>query len=146
MTEPIPGARARTARPALHRDDGQAHHPFEDLVGQAREVGENLRDGSTQAGTGLAVVGAYVLAGELATVDGDHAAAFARYESAMRSYVKRCQKLADSVSMMVPSNRFVAGLMRLNLRMMPLMPWLRDLPANMARRAAGAITLPTYRI
>ena len=96
-------------------------------------------------GTGLAVVGAYVLAGELATAGGDHAAAFAGYERAMRSYVDRCQKLADSVSMMVPSSRLVAGIMRVNLRMMSFMPWLRDLPANMARRAAGAITLPTYR-
>ncbi|MFD0743342.1 FAD-dependent monooxygenase [Phytohabitans flavus] len=95
-------------------------------------------------GTGLAVVGAYVLAGELATAGGDHATAFARYESAMRSYVDGCQKLADSASMMVPANRFLAGLMRLNMRMMPLMPWLRDLPAKMARRAASAITLPQY--
>jgi 2-polyprenyl-6-methoxyphenol hydroxylase-like FAD-dependent oxidoreductase len=96
-------------------------------------------------GTGLAVVGAYVLAGELATAGSDDAAAFARYERAMRSYVEGCQKLAGSASMMVPSNRFVAGLVRANMRMMPLMPWLRDLPTKMARRAAGAITLPAYR-
>jgi 2-polyprenyl-6-methoxyphenol hydroxylase-like FAD-dependent oxidoreductase len=97
-------------------------------------------------GTGLAVVGAYVLAGELTAAGGDHTVAFARYESAMRSYVERCQKLADSVSMMVPSNRLVTGLMRVNLRMMAYVPWLRDMPANMARRAASAMTLPTYRI
>jgi 2-polyprenyl-6-methoxyphenol hydroxylase-like FAD-dependent oxidoreductase len=96
-------------------------------------------------GTGLAVVGAYVLAGELATAGGDHAAAFARYESAQRSYVEHCQKLADSNTMTVPSSRFVAGFVRVNMRMMPIMPWLRDLPAKMARRTASAITLPTYR-
>jgi 2-polyprenyl-6-methoxyphenol hydroxylase-like FAD-dependent oxidoreductase len=39
-------------------------------------------------GTGLAVVGAYVLAGELAAAGGDHTAAYARYEQIMRRYAK----------------------------------------------------------
>ena len=39
-------------------------------------------------GTGLAVVGAYVLAGELAMADGDHTAAYARYDEIMRRYAK----------------------------------------------------------
>jgi 2-polyprenyl-6-methoxyphenol hydroxylase-like FAD-dependent oxidoreductase len=39
-------------------------------------------------GTGLAVVGAYVLAGELAVADGDHIAAYARYDEIMRRYAK----------------------------------------------------------
>ncbi|PPJ28874.1 FAD-dependent oxidoreductase [Nocardia nova] len=39
-------------------------------------------------GTGLAVVGAYVLAGELALADGDHTAAFARYDELMKRYAK----------------------------------------------------------
>lgn len=39
-------------------------------------------------GTGLALVGAYVLAGELAAAAGDHTAAFARYERIMRRYAK----------------------------------------------------------
>ena len=39
-------------------------------------------------GTGLAVVGAYVLAGELAVADGDHAAGYARYDEIMRRYAK----------------------------------------------------------
>ncbi len=37
-------------------------------------------------GTGLAVVGAYVLAGELAAADGDHRVAFRRYEELFRAY------------------------------------------------------------
>ncbi len=37
-------------------------------------------------GTGMAVVGAYVLAGELAEAAGDYAVAFERYESAMRGF------------------------------------------------------------
>lgn len=39
-------------------------------------------------GTGLAIVGAYVLAGELAAAGGDHTAAFARYDEIMRDYAK----------------------------------------------------------
>ncbi len=39
-------------------------------------------------GTGLAVVGAYVLVGELAMADGDHTAAYARYDEIMRRYAK----------------------------------------------------------
>jgi 2-polyprenyl-6-methoxyphenol hydroxylase-like FAD-dependent oxidoreductase len=39
-------------------------------------------------GTGLAVVGAYVLAGELAVADGDHTAAYARYNEIIRRYAK----------------------------------------------------------
>ncbi|WP_330228583.1 FAD-dependent monooxygenase [Nocardia sp. NBC_00508] len=39
-------------------------------------------------GTGLAVVGAYVIAGELTLADGDHTVAFARYDRIMRRYAK----------------------------------------------------------
>lgn len=44
--------------------------------------------GNTLAGfgTGLAIVGAYVLAGELAVAGGDHTVAFARYDAIMRDY------------------------------------------------------------
>ncbi|MFJ9743665.1 FAD-dependent monooxygenase, partial [Streptomyces sp. NPDC101166] len=47
--------------------------------------------GNTLAGfgTGLAVVGAYVLAGELAVADGDHTVAFARYEDIMKRYLRK---------------------------------------------------------
>ncbi|MGN9846016.1 FAD-dependent monooxygenase [Nonomuraea sp. H19] len=44
-------------------------------------------------GTGLALIGAYVLAGELATA-GDHHTAVDRYERRMRPYVEVCQKQA----------------------------------------------------
>jgi 2-polyprenyl-6-methoxyphenol hydroxylase-like FAD-dependent oxidoreductase len=48
-------------------------------------------------GTGLAVVAAYVLAGELAASPGDHQAAFARYAAAIGAYARTCQKGAASV-------------------------------------------------
>lgn len=43
-------------------------------------------------GTSLALVGGYVLAGELAEADGDYALAFTRYESLMREFVNKCQE------------------------------------------------------
>ncbi|WP_030669645.1 FAD-dependent monooxygenase [Streptomyces rimosus] len=43
-------------------------------------------------GTGSAVVGAYVLAGELAAAGGDHVRAFARYEEQLRPFVTQCQE------------------------------------------------------
>ncbi|MGK8522236.1 hypothetical protein ACRS6B_12065 [Nocardia asteroides] len=39
-------------------------------------------------GTGLVVVGAYVIAGELASADGDHTVAFARYDEIMKRYAR----------------------------------------------------------
>ncbi|GAA4619748.1 FAD-dependent monooxygenase [Actinoallomurus vinaceus] len=43
-------------------------------------------------GTGLAIVGAYVLAGELAAAGGDHRVAFQRYEEEFRGYAKIARK------------------------------------------------------
>jgi len=45
-------------------------------------------------GTSLAMVGGYVLAGELARAAGDHPAAFAAYEARMRGFVAANQELA----------------------------------------------------
>jgi len=45
------------------------------------------------AGTGLALVGAYMLAGELAAADWDPVAGFAAYEERMRSYVEDNQEI-----------------------------------------------------
>ncbi|MCK7622404.1 FAD-dependent monooxygenase [Streptomyces sp. RS10V-4] len=42
-------------------------------------------------GTGTAMVAAYVLAGELARAQGDHRAAFTRYENRLRGYAQGCQ-------------------------------------------------------
>lgn len=58
-------------------------------TGRVALVGDSAY-GNTLAGfgTGLAVVGAYVLAGELAAAEGDHTVAFTRYDRIMRRYAK----------------------------------------------------------
>ncbi|WP_314219033.1 FAD-dependent monooxygenase [Streptomyces zaehneri] len=47
-------------------------------------------------GTGAAIVGAYVLAGELALAGGDHRTAFAGYENRIRSFARGCQKISGN--------------------------------------------------
>src|SRR5436190_11005432 len=47
-------------------------------------------------GTGVAIVGAYVLAGELALAGGDHRKAFAAYEARIADFAKGCQKTSGN--------------------------------------------------
>jgi 2-polyprenyl-6-methoxyphenol hydroxylase-like FAD-dependent oxidoreductase len=95
-------------------------------------------------GTGTAVVAAYILAGELAAADGDHHAAFARYERAMRDYVAGGQKQASGGrDFLAPAtwkkihqrNRF--------FKMLPYLP-VKGLIRKMSSRTATAIKLPAY--
>ena len=58
------------------------------------------------AGTGLALVGAYMLAGELAAADWDPQAGFAGYEQRMRSYVEDNQEIGRlHVQMLTAADR-----------------------------------------
>ncbi|GAA0850434.1 FAD-dependent monooxygenase [Streptosporangium amethystogenes subsp. fukuiense] len=75
-------------------------------------------------GTGLAVVGAYVLAGELAEAGGDHEVAFAAYEREMRGLVRQRQKLPPGgVNGFVPNSRVAIGMRNLSIRLLPHLPW-----------------------
>lgn len=60
------------------------------LLGDAGYCGSPL----SGQGTSMALVGAYVLAGELKAANGDHTVAFARYEAEIRDYVRANQQLA----------------------------------------------------
>jgi 2-polyprenyl-6-methoxyphenol hydroxylase-like FAD-dependent oxidoreductase len=55
-------------------------------------------------GTGLALVGAYVLAGELQRADGDFSLAFARYEEKYRDYASVSQKI-NAGRLLAPRSR-----------------------------------------
>jgi 2-polyprenyl-6-methoxyphenol hydroxylase-like FAD-dependent oxidoreductase len=95
-------------------------------------------------GTGLAVVAAYVLAGELATSPDDHAAAFARYAAAIGDYARTCQKGAASVGrFMAP--RTAAGIWLRNnlLRAFYHLPG-KGLMESMASDRAEGIVLKDY--
>lgn len=60
------------------------------LLGDAGYCGSPL----SGQGTSMAMVGAYVLAGELKAAGGDHRTAFARYEDELRDYVTANQRFA----------------------------------------------------
>ncbi|WP_432170239.1 FAD-dependent monooxygenase [Streptomyces sp. 1222.5] len=64
--------------------------------------------------TSLAVVGAYVLAGELARADGDHERAFPAYERAMAGYVRSsCEVALSAAKTLIPTSRLgVRGLVQ----------------------------------
>jgi 2-polyprenyl-6-methoxyphenol hydroxylase-like FAD-dependent oxidoreductase len=95
-------------------------------------------------GTGLAVVGAYVLAGELAAAGGDHRTAFARYEAELRDYAEGCQKFAEGVgSFLAPPTRSRIWLRNQMYRLLPHLPW-KGLINKMTTKSASAITLKDY--
>ncbi|WP_049557143.1 FAD-dependent monooxygenase [Nonomuraea sp. SBT364] len=95
-------------------------------------------------GTGLALVGAYVLAGEIAAAGADHRTAFARYEQVMRGYATACQKSGEGVSkFMVPDSRLMAWFVNQSYKLMPYMPWKKAI-ARSVRKTAEAVSLPDY--
>ncbi|GLZ77756.1 FAD-dependent oxidoreductase [Actinorhabdospora filicis] len=101
-------------------------------------------------GTSLALVGAYILAGELAAHAGDHAAAFGAYERRMRPFAETNQALGPAnVKRMVMKTK---GQVRFSLAMLKLlnkMPGKERMLAKVVEpihRAANAIDLPEYRI
>jgi 2-polyprenyl-6-methoxyphenol hydroxylase-like FAD-dependent oxidoreductase len=110
------------------------------LLGDAGYCGSPL----SGMGTGMAMVGAYVLAGELKDTGGDYGAAFARYEDGMRSYVEGCQKLAEGASdWFIPKTRFRSWLLVQMHRLLPYTPW-KDLMTDVPLKAANGIVLGEY--
>ncbi|MDJ1136980.1 FAD-dependent monooxygenase [Streptomyces iconiensis] len=76
-------------------------------------------------GTGTAVVAAYVLAGELALADGDHGAAFTRYEDRVRPYAEVCQKGGERTGrFLAPGTRTAIRLRDTLLSRRPVMNWM----------------------
>ncbi|MGP3975636.1 FAD-dependent monooxygenase [Streptomyces sp. 8N114] len=83
--------------PDFHFDAGAQIHMDSWARGRVVLLGDAGYCGSPASGQGssMALVGAYVLAGELKAADGDHRAAFAAYERELRPWVTANQALAD---------------------------------------------------
>ncbi|NRQ34953.1 FAD-dependent oxidoreductase [Nonomuraea sp. NN258] len=95
-------------------------------------------------GTGLGVIGAYVLAGELTSARGDHRAAFSAYETLMRPYIATCQSQAKGADKyLVPQKRSQIWTRNQMMRLLPYMPG-KNMIKRMTERAASAITLKNY--
>jgi 2-polyprenyl-6-methoxyphenol hydroxylase-like FAD-dependent oxidoreductase len=111
------------------------------LVGDAAYCASPL----SGMGTGMAVVGAYVLAGELAEADGDHRVAFENYERLMRGFVEKCQGIADGgTDWFVPRTRFRFWLSNQMWKILPYTPW-KDMMIEVPLKIANSIELKDYR-
>ncbi len=89
-------------------------------------------------GTGTAVVGAYVLAGELA--QGDFRTAFDRYEERLRKSVSKTQDGSRAGQFMAPATRFgIAARNKILDR-----PFFLNQMLKMAQNMSELVELPTY--
>ncbi|SDS75725.1 FAD-dependent monooxygenase [Actinoplanes derwentensis] len=99
-------------------------------------------------GTSLALVGGYLLAGELAAASGDFETAFRSYEERMRPFALRNQELGPAnIKRMVMGTRTQVRMSMLMLGLMARLPGKERLMAKVIEpihRAATAITLPVY--
>jgi 2-polyprenyl-6-methoxyphenol hydroxylase-like FAD-dependent oxidoreductase len=110
------------------------------LVGDAGYCGSPL----SGMGTGMAVVGAYVLAGELAEAGGDYAVAFAGYERLMREFVGRCQGIADGgTDWFVPRTRLRLWLSTQMWKVLPYTPW-KNMMIEVPLKIGNSIALKEY--
>jgi 2-polyprenyl-6-methoxyphenol hydroxylase-like FAD-dependent oxidoreductase len=74
-------------------------------------------------GTSLAVVGAYVLAAELAAASGDHVHGLAAYEQGMRPAVQQSQRIGPAVmKMLIPRSRVLLWARAQAIRLLPRLP------------------------
>ncbi|MFJ8444200.1 FAD-dependent monooxygenase [Kitasatospora griseola] len=97
----------------------------------------------TGLGTSLALVGAYLLAGELATAEGDFSTAFARFQDRMKPYAAKAQELPPGgMAGYAPNSRTMIALRAASMRWMTRRP-LRTLMEAQAAKA-GDVELPDY--
>jgi len=95
----------------------------------------------TGMGTSLALVGAYVLAGELAR-HAHHGDAFAAYERVLRPYVERAQRLPPGAPRLAhPKTRTGVAALRLGLRLAAL---ASRLTARVTLASSERFELPDY--
>ncbi|NIG54346.1 FAD-dependent monooxygenase [Chitinophaga sp. Cy-1792] len=94
-------------------------------------------------GTSLAVLGAYILAGELKEANGDYQQAFASYETQLRPMAERCQQMADGAEWFVPSTWLKYWMSQLMWKILPYTPW-KNMMIEMPNRIANSITLKQY--
>ena len=98
-------------------------------------------------GTSLALVGAYVLAGELGSanaLDGERIrSALQRYESVMRPYIDRCQDLPNGIDGYLPKSASDIAITAQVMKWMQRWPF-RGIAEKKWFTTADAIDLPNY--
>ncbi|GAA0641515.1 FAD-dependent monooxygenase [Kutzneria viridogrisea] len=108
-------------------------------------LGDAASAGSIGMGTSLAMVGAYVLAGELAAAGGDHRVAFPAYDEIMRDYVREAQKpMPGGTKAFLPASRFAIAARELFMRALPYLPWRNAIIGGMDK-TANMVRLKDYQ-
>lgn len=108
-------------------------------------LGDACTAGSVGMGTSMAIVGAYVLAGEIAAT-GDHRTAYPAYQARMREYVAANMKpLPGGTKGFLPATARGIRFRDAMTRMMMRMPGKRLMMGGMDK-AVNAITLPDYPV
>jgi 2-polyprenyl-6-methoxyphenol hydroxylase-like FAD-dependent oxidoreductase len=93
-------------------------------------------------GSALAMVAAYILAGELHRANGDYSTAFARYQDLFGPFVREKQKAALRLAgSFAPGSKFSLFLRNQIMKLM-VIPWVADLAIGSGLR--DKITLPQY--
>ncbi|MET8796451.1 FAD-dependent oxidoreductase [Nocardia sp. NPDC004568] len=97
-------------------------------------------------GTSLALVGAYILAGELAAADGDHTVAYPTYQARMRRFVDRAQEFARNSGDggLMPDSRRRLWLRNQTIRTLRYLP--RQLIGRGMEKVAHTVELDDHRI
>jgi 2-polyprenyl-6-methoxyphenol hydroxylase-like FAD-dependent oxidoreductase len=100
-------------------------------------------------GTSIALIGAYVLAGELAAASGTHSRAFAEFESVMRPFVAANQALGLRAAKLMRSGETTsigAWLLKQLMRRVPgrMTEWIINRSTERITQAANAIRLKNY--
>ncbi|MFI6828365.1 FAD-dependent monooxygenase [Kribbella sp. NPDC050241] len=112
------------------------------LVGDAGYCGSPLAG----HGTALSLVGAYVLAGELAIADGDHSRAFPAYQARMQAYVDQRMELPPGgITMAMPMTALGIRLRDTSIRL-TMSRLFAGLLAKLAVAKPDAIDLPEYSV
>ena len=97
-------------------------------------------------GTGMAIIGAYVLAGKLAEANGEYQVAFKNYESLMRAFVEKCQGIADGgAEWFVPRTRFRLWLSTQMWKILPHTPW-KNMMNDVPLKIGNSIQIKDYDV
>ncbi|MBN6036607.1 FAD-dependent monooxygenase [Amycolatopsis sp. 195334CR] len=109
-------------------------------------LGDAAFGGSVGMGTSMALVGAYVLAGELAAAGGDHRVAFAAYEAKLGDYVRANQRpMPGGTRAFLPSSALGIRLRNGVTRAMLAGPWRKLLTGDMQSKSES-VELADYGV
>jgi 2-polyprenyl-6-methoxyphenol hydroxylase-like FAD-dependent oxidoreductase len=113
-------------------------------TGRVVLLGDSAFGGSIGMGTSMALVGAYVLAGELAAAGSDHTVAFDAYQREMSEYVTAGQQRPPGgVKGFLPATRHGIWARNLLMRALPHLPGKSKVMGGIDK-AASSITLRDY--